>query len=109
MSSFMKAFNPSLREAERVMGEEFEFAGITYGAIAIDDLLSGVQVISGGTLSDVTLTVLISGAVLAASGIKANATFKARGTELRVLTIAGDGSDSFTLNCGPAGVTMPNY
>ena len=108
-NSFNKAFNSSLKAAQRVMGEEFAHKGLVHVAINIEDVDASVRATPGGRMDGVTTTVLISAEVAALSGIKATDSIKARGTEFRVISTLGDGTDSLTLNCGPMHVGPPKF
>lgn len=104
---FFKAFNQSLKTAGKVMGEEWIFAGTTYPAIAIDSLERGTNVMKGGRLLDVHVSITISAALFASTGVQEGSKVQARGERLRVVSVTNDGDAARELVCGPEGFTTP--
>lgn len=106
-NSFFKAFNQSLGEARRVMGETWVLGSIEYEAIAMDALSATDRAALGGRFADVSISVHVSLAVFTNSGVKKGSVIVARGTRLRVTEVQDDGDDARTLLCGAVNIEAP--
>lgn len=107
-NSFFDAFNPKLKIAENKMGEPWYYRSIEYPAIAIDDLRIAQTSSPGGVLSQANMTIHVRRAVFKNSGAVRDNIVKARGQEVRILTISDEGDDAVALICGPVSVRLPN-
>jgi hypothetical protein len=106
-NSFFAAFDPSLREAQRVMGESWALGNIEYEAIAMDALSATDRAALGGRFVDVSMTVHVSLSVFTNSGVRKGSVIVARGAKVRVTEIQNDGDDARTLLCGPVNIEAP--
>lgn len=106
-NSFFQAFNTSLGEAQRVMGETWTLGSMEYEAIAMDALSATDRAALGGRFADVTMTVHVSLTTFRNSGVKKGSVLVARGAKLRVSEVLDDGDDARTLLCGPSSVEAP--
>lgn len=106
-NSFFTAFNQSLCEAQRVMGETWTLGSMEYEAVAMDALSATDRAALGGRFADVSMTIHVSLAVFTNSGVKKGSVIVARGAKLRVSEIQNDGDDARTLLCGPTSIEAP--
>ncbi len=106
-NSFFAAFNVSLGEARRVMGETWMLGTIEYEAIAMDALSATDREALGGKFAEVSMTVHVSVTIFANSGVKKGSMIVARGARLRVAEVQNDGDDARTLLCGPVSIEAP--
>ncbi len=106
-NSFFAAFNQSLGEAQRVMGETWTLGSMEFQAMAMDALSATDRAALGGKFADVSMTIHISLVVFTNSGVKKGSVIVARGVKLRVAEIQNDGDDARTLLCGPTSIEAP--
>lgn len=90
-------------------GENWTLAAteVDYAALWIDELTASEGRMIGGKFRNVGLAICIRASVKDESGVKDGSIIVARGSRVLVNEIVADGSDSFTLNCGPVTASIP--
>jgi hypothetical protein len=99
---FFDAFDASLCEAERVMGEEWSFNGNEYKAIEVDPVTTEMQAMPGGKFRNLSVVVHVRLEVFTSSGVADGSILLVRGDKVRVNRIEKDGDAARVLFCGPA-------
>lgn len=107
-NDFMKAFNPSLDEAEKVMGESWCYAGATYTAIEIEDVSTQMQNMPGGRYKNISAVLHVRLAVFTDSAVTDGKVIEVRGEKMRVSRIEKDGDDARALFCTSAQIRVPD-
>lgn len=97
----MSAFNSSLDEAERVMGEDWSFNGADHKAIEIEAVTTEMQAMPGGRFRNVSVVLHVRFEVFAQSGVRDSSILTVRGDRVRVNRIDKEGDAARVLYCGP--------
>jgi hypothetical protein len=104
--SFFDSFNATLVDLEASFSEDWIFKGVTYPAIAINDLHDSTIRMTGGDYDESTVTIFVRDAIVAQSGVKEDDIITARGKELLVHSIESQGDACKELTCGPAQIDV---
>jgi hypothetical protein len=104
--TFFDSFNAALVDLEASFSEDWILKGVTYPAIAVNDLHDSTIRMTGGGLDESTVTVFVRDAVVQQSGVKEDDIIFVRGKELCVLSIESQGDACKELTCGPAQIDV---
>jgi hypothetical protein len=104
--SFFESFNAALVDLEASFSEDWIIDGVTYPAIAINDLVEQTVMMKGGNFVDVSVSIFVRDEIIASSGVSEGDVITARGQELAVLKIGSQGDACKELTCGPAQIDV---
>jgi hypothetical protein len=104
--SFFDSFNTALVDLEASFSEDWILNGVTYPAIAINDLADMTIQMKGGGYDTSEVTIFVRLEIFTQSGVKEGDIVTARGKELAVHTIGSQGDACRELTCGPAQIDV---
>jgi len=103
---FFDSFNATLPDLEASFSEDWIFKGVTYPAIAVNDLHDATIRMTGGEFDESTVAIYVRDAIIQQSGVKEGSVLTARGEELLVHSIESQGDACKELTCGPAQIDV---
>lgn len=99
--SFFASFNATLPDLEASFTEDWIFNGVTYPAIAINDLHDSTIMMKGGGYDESMVSLFVRLEIFIQSGVKEDDVITVRGKDMAVQTVESQGDACKELTCGP--------
>jgi hypothetical protein len=103
---FFDSFNATLIDLEASFSEDWIRDGVTYPAIAINDLVGQTIMMKGGNFQKADVSIFVRDEVITQSGAAEGDIITARGQEFAILQITSQGDACKELTCGPAQIDV---
>jgi hypothetical protein len=104
--SFFESFNAGLVDLEASFSEDWILNGVTYPAIAINDLEASTIMMKGGQYVQVSVSIFVRDEIFQQSGAKEGDVVIVRGNEMCIFTVTSQGDACKELTCGPAQIDV---